>query len=275
MTQASWNLISRFLGLSLFAVAGCTVEAVGSPEELEEEARASVGGARFGTYCQVLFENDWQDEVIDGWDRCSAFNDELDDTDTKVFYWNLQGAKPFWEGASDQVYVEDVNLMFTNTHGGGWTNSAVYAMWDDGDLVHSTDLRWGNEGHGLSIFASYACETLKYSDDRTWHRWNAAMKGGLRIILGSHDEVWNSDTTDEIGEDFADNIQGGQSLRNAWKDALSDWNHDQDVTAVSFGNSLADCESRRDGMTWQNYTSYPRRRDGDVTHWCYVAWENL
>jgi hypothetical protein len=274
MTHISQKLMSGFFGISLFAVAGCTVDAVGTPEEADGEAQA-IGGARFGTYCQETHENAWQDELLDAWQRCSAFNDELDDTDTEVFYWNLHGAKSFWETASDQVFVEDVNLMFINAHGGASSNIAFYAMWDEDDFVSSTDLRWGDEGHGLSIFASYACKTLKYSDDRTWHRWNATMKGGLRIMLGSHDQIWNGDTTDEVGEDFADNMQSSQSLRNAWKDALSDWNHDQDVTAVAFGNSLADCESRRDGMTWQNYPSYPRRRDADVTHWCYVAWEDL
>ncbi|WP_437852752.1 hypothetical protein [Sorangium sp. So ce363] len=62
MTQASWKLISRFFGLSLLAAAGCTVEAVGAPEELGEAPQASVSQKRFGAWCQETFENGWQDE---------------------------------------------------------------------------------------------------------------------------------------------------------------------------------------------------------------------
>jgi len=41
--------------------------------------------ARFGTRCQKEFQGGWLETLPEMWNRCARFNNELDDTDTKVF----------------------------------------------------------------------------------------------------------------------------------------------------------------------------------------------
>ena len=54
----------------------------------------TASAARFGTMCQENYQNGWQHTLPYVWERCAYFNNELDDTDTKVFYYSLVGAKP-------------------------------------------------------------------------------------------------------------------------------------------------------------------------------------
>lgn len=231
--------------------------------------------ARFGTECQAGFQNNWQTNLSHSWDRCSGFNDELNDTDTQVFYYNLDGAKPYFETPSDQVELDNVHLTYVNTHGGGWSTKSVWAMWNQNTYADSTNMRLGDESYSLSILSTYSCETLKYSDNKMWTRMGAIFRGGARIATGSHDKLYDSITTDEVGEDYADNLQDGDKIKYAWKDANSDWATDQDVTIMVTGTNQSNCHSRRDNMKWQNFGSYTRLRDGDNGWYCYSAWSNL
>ena len=231
--------------------------------------------ARFGTGCQEEYQNNWQNELHYVWERCSGFNNELDDTDTKVFYYNLHGAKWWWESGGDQLTLDNVNLFYASTHGGGWWSSSVWAMWDQNQLADSANMRLGDESYGTSIFSTYACETLKFNDGRMWVRMGPIMRGGVRYATGSHDKLYDSITTDETGEDYADNLQKSHTIKYAWKDGNSDWWHDQDVTVMATGTNSANCASRRDNMKWQNYNSYPRLRDGQIGYYCYWYWNNI
>ncbi len=231
--------------------------------------------ARFGTGCQSDYQSNWQTKLSHVWKRCGWFNNELDDTDHKIFYYNLHGAKWWWETGGDQLTLDKVNLFYSSTHGGAWSNKSVWAMWDNGSLADSSRMRLGDESYGLSIFATYSCETLKFNDGRMWTRMGPIFRGGLRIALGSHDKLYDSITTDETGEDFADNMQKRHTLKYAWKDANSDWATSQDVTVMATGTSSANCASRRDNMKWQNYTSYGRLRNGAIRYYCYRYWNNL
>lgn len=233
-------------------------------------------GARFGTYCQADFQNNWQTNLGQQvWNNCAGFNNELDDTDTKVFYWNMQGAKPAFEDSHDQATngVETVHMLYTHTHGGAFVDTAAAAMWDNGQLHLTTNSRYGDESHGLSLWGNYTCQMLKH--DGIWTRWNRLMKGGMRAVAGSHDTVWTGSTTNEVGEDFADELQGGAAYRYAWRDGISDWSVDQDATVMFSGNSSSDCSSRRSGMKWQNFGTFPRRQDASVTDLCWTSWNNL
>jgi len=238
-------------------------------------SQAVFGAARFGTGCQSDYQNGWQNTLSYVWNRCGWFNDELDDTDTKVFYWNLHNASWWWENAGDQSWVDNVNLFYASTHGGGWWDESVWAMWNQDQLASSSRMRLGDESYGTSIFATYSCETLKFNDGRMWVRMGPIFRGGLRIALGSHDKLYDGITTDETGEDFADGLQSSWSIKYAWKDANSDWATDQDVAVMATGTNSADCANRRDNMTWQNYPSYPRLRDNAIGYYCYWYWDNL
>jgi len=234
-----------------------------------------IAAARFGTGCQREYQNNWQAELSYTWNRCGWFNNELDDTDTKVYYYNLHGAKWWWETGGDQLTLDNVHLFYASTHGGGWPTKAVWAMWDQNKLAESTSMRLGDEATGLSILATYSCETLKFNDGKMWTRMGPIFRGGLRYAAGSHDTLYDGVTTDETGEDFADNLQKGHTIKYSWKDGNSDWATDQDVAVMSTGTDKANCEYRRDTMKWQNFSSYPRLRDAQIGWYCYTYWNNL
>jgi hypothetical protein len=235
---------------------------------------AASAQARFATECQSDYQNGWLPTLPEVWNRCGWFNSALGDLDILVYYYNLAGAKPWWEDALDQGGMETVNLLYANTHGGAWTGRSVWAMWDQNTLADSAAMRLGDESWGLSIFATYSCETLKI--DGMWTRMAPIFKGGLRFAAGSHDTLFDSSTTNEAGEDFADNLQHRWTIAGAWSDAVSDWWEAQDAAVMATGqNSLAECESRRDGMTWQNYPNYPILRDGQASWYCYRYWTDL
>jgi hypothetical protein len=238
-------------------------------------ATSAQGVARFGTECQADYQNNWQTNLGHSWKRCSWFNNELDDTDTKIFYYDLHGAKPYFETGSDQFELDNVHLVYVNTHGGGWSDKSVWAMWNQDVLANSLNMRLGDEATGLSIFSTYACETLKFNDNKMWTRMGSIMRGGVRMATGSHDKVYDSLTTDEVGEDYADNLQSGDTIKYAWKDANSDWATDQDITVMATGTSSSNCATRRDTMKWQNFGGFSRIRDNTITHYCYWYWNNL
>lgn len=238
-------------------------------------AASPASAARFGTNCQSDYQNGWQDTLPEVWNRCAWFNDELDDTDTKIFYFNLHNSKWWWETGGDQSRLDSVSLFYSSTHGGAWGNQAVWAMWNEDQLADSLQMRLGDEATGLSIFATYACETLKFNDDKMWTRMGPIFRGGLRYATGSHDKLYDGITTNETGEDFADGLQDGQTIKYAWKDANSDWWVDNDVTVMATGVSTSNCESRRDHMKWQNFKNYDRLQDGEIKRYCYWYWDNL
>jgi len=229
--------------------------------------------ARFGTYCQADFQNSWQNSLPYGWDVCAGFNDELDDTDTKVFYYNTHGAKSWYEQANDQQLVEQVNLFFSSTHGGISATSGQIYMWDQNQTAETSLMRLGDEGYGTAIMANYSCHLLDRTNNGLWTRWAGVFMGGLKYATGSHDTIWFSYYTSEVGEDFADNLQSSQTIKSAWLDGISDWYYDQDIAVASFGNTEADCANRRDNMKWQNYISgFPVIRDSQVQWWCQTQW---
>ena len=262
--------MSRLMGLCALGVRLALPVAL-----VAAAAGPAAAQARFATECQADYQNGWQVTLGQVWNRCGWFNDELNDTDIHIYYYNLQNAKNRWEDAWDQWYMETVNLLYASTHGGGWADRSVWTMWDQWQFADSLAMRLGDESYGLSIFATYSCETLKFNDGAMWTRMGPIFRGGLRFAAGSHDKLWDGDTTNETGEDFADGMQQSKSLKNAWKDGNSDWWTDQDVTVMATGTNLPNCEARRDGMTWQNYPYYPALRDWQIGAYCYWYWENI
>ncbi|MCU7843054.1 MAG: hypothetical protein KZQ93_04360 [Candidatus Thiodiazotropha sp. (ex Monitilora ramsayi)] len=223
-----------------------------------------------GVACQKSYENGWQTKLNYAWNNCSGFKNEIGNVQ---FYYNLAGAEPYWETSKDQYEPETVDIYYSETHGGAWANRAVWAMWDDGSLASSNQMMLGNENQGLSILSTYSCETLKHDD--IIGRYDSVMAGGLRYTTGSHDKFYDGWTTDEVGEDYADNLNDGDTIRYAWRDGVSDWYHAQDATVMTTGTNAADCSARRSGMRWTNYNAYARRTSGNIGYYCWTWWNNL
>lgn len=268
-----WGHVSA---LALAFVLGACGGTEAEPQEaLGSQTAAAIGGSRFGTMCQQDFEASWCNTLPNVWDHCAWFNNRMDDNNQKVFYWNLNGAKPYLEDTWDQYGADTVDVLYMNTHGGNWGNRAVLAMYNNWVTADSNAMRLGDESYGLSILSTYACETLAHGDGRLIERWYGAMRGGVRILTGSHDKVYDSTTTNEVGEDYAGYLQDGQTIRTAWHDALTDWNVDNDATVVASGVNSSDCNYRKDNMTLGNYRSFSRLMDSSISYMCWTWWDDL
>ena len=101
-----WHLVQPLMWLGFFVVLLC--------------ASQLANAGRFGTECQRDYQNGWRATLDHSWERCSWFNDELNDTDTQVYYYDLHGAKPWWENTNE---LDQVNLVTsTPTAVAGRTN---------------------------------------------------------------------------------------------------------------------------------------------------------
>ena len=265
----TWKNLNHRLGLTLAAVLIATLTAA--------PAEAGV----FGTACQEEFEDSDLGSLHWIWERCSGFNNELDNTDLKRFYYNLHGDNWWLQDTSldpnayDGGTLDDVDLFYISTHGGAWDTTSTWAMYEDDQRAYSFLMRLGDEGRKQSLFASYSCETMKVSDGKVRTRLGPMFEGGLRYMAGSHGTIYDSPTTDETGEEFANNLQMGYTFRNAWKSGNSDLFTNQDLIVLSTGVSAADCNNRRDTMKWSNYNTYPRIPAGTPYWICWYYWNNL
>jgi hypothetical protein len=247
---------------------------------------AAAQAGTFGTRCQGNFNGSWQQNLSYVYARCEGFNNELDDYDTKKFYFNLSGAVTGFSGSDGSLSaggVDAVDLFYMSTHGGVDDVRFFYALKEQNQFacsrfsnwtslcVPGADWRYGDNSRTVKIFSQYTCATLAI-DDFAWDRWKQPFRGGLYLATGSHDKLYDGSTTDETGEDYADDLQDGKSVKWAWFDGNGDWNADQDVAIyASSSGSLSECQVRRDYMTWQNVIQFPRLRDGNMNRIC-ASW---
>lgn len=268
-----------------FVGSACSDAPSGPTEKvIDVEQQRVTSGARFGSYQQGSFQNGWRGTIPQAATRTTWFNNELDDTDQKIFSFNLTNKKYFLERYGDHqpdnMAPDDVDLLWINTHGGAWTNptTSTFAMWEQSTSAYTTEMRLGDSatwGGGLSVLVAYACEILKNSDGHLGERLSPMFAGGLKIALGSHDTLYDDATTNESGEDFADNIQHHYSFKFAWYDALTDWKTDNDVAVVASGTNPSDCYRRKDDLNWQNYGGFSFLRNGDMAYLCWTTWDNI
>lgn len=254
-------------------------ESASDPEDVGRIEQALDANLRFGNYCQEDFQSEWRDTLIYSWERCAYFNNQMDDSITKAYYFNMHNAAQFFELPGDHqannTGADDVDLLWVNTHGGAWTNpmTSTMTMWETNLRAFTSNMRLGDTR--LQILATYACDMLKINDNNFWSRLGPTWRGGLKLWVGSHDTVVHSLTTNEVGEDFASYLQDGDSFKTAWHDALEDWNEDNDAAVTAQGRTSAECYSRRDGMNLSNFPGFARLADNNNAVSCWTTWDDL
>jgi hypothetical protein len=237
--------------------------AADEPEEVAHAEQAIAGAMPFGTMCQADFQNGYETTLPYTWNRCGGFNNELNQIATQNFYYNLVGAKPYIENTWDAWVADSVPFFYLGTHGGAWSGTAVYSMWDQSTYAYTSAMRFD----ALTMFSGYACKTLQLDDPIG--RWYPAMAGGLSIVAGSHGYLYDSYWTDDTGADYAENLSYQWSVKDAWIDGLWDAYTTQDVALLAAGSNLDDCNWRLHGINPYNWTSYPRRHDWEIGYMCW------
>jgi hypothetical protein len=140
-------------------------------------------------------------------------------------------------------------------------------MWDYWVTADSTSMRLGDDSTGLSILATYSCDTLATSDGGFVNRWHPAFQGGLRIAVGAWDHLYEAAG---FGSAFASNMQAGQSIGNAWGNAVMAASSSNHPASVTSGTDSTDCWNRH-GMNIADVKNYPRRQD-NVGYYCWTQW---
>jgi hypothetical protein len=262
--------------VALFLVMTPLACGSGSPSTDEKVAVAEpiANAATFGVGASSSFQNSWQQALDYAWTNSNGFWDSFNDIATGKWSYNLTSAQGWWEQPSTYGNnVNSVEFFWGDTHGGAFSNTAAYAMWDQNSLAYTAPVS-GHKGMRLTVtegFFSYACQTL-VPDSAVWNRWGPVFRGGLRYATGSHGTVNDGTTLDDSGYDFADDM-ASESFRDAWFDGLWDFWVGQDVAVMASGtgSTITDCTNRLGGMNVYNRLNYPKYKDSAVTWLCWTT----
>ena len=92
----------------------------------------------FGVWCEESFLLAWRPPLPFGYERCSHFRKQLSLTDTQMFNFNLNGAKPHLETTLDQVHTEKADLVFLHTTYSGpkFASDARSRLWEGATVTY-------------------------------------------------------------------------------------------------------------------------------------------
>ncbi len=247
-------------------------ESVGTASEAVIRPRLS-----YGVRGQDVYDGNWAATFSQTWSNCNGFRNQLASTDNQAYYYNLGGAKATWETTGDwwgtaQGSTDVVDIFYAYTHGGNWTNRAVWAMRDYRVTADSNRMRLGDNvrspNGGLSVLATQACDVLASADGGFFNRWSPVFRGGLRIAVGGWHSTYDVAGT---GQSFAQRLQNGQGFSDAFAYAnLGAYSRSQPAVA-SASTDAASCWPRL-GAGLSNILSLPRVRDNAVGFICWVTW---
>ena len=224
-------------------------------------------------------ESDYRDAI------CGRFVNKMDDYNDSVrkFWTGLNGAKwRYVEGSGDETGygVDNVDIHMTCTHGGAWgpdpaegrPATFTLVMWDYGERAFSYQMRLGDGGRKLELFAVYGCLTMAV-DTHTWTRWSPVFKGGLKYAAAFWGSSYPSSGAQNTGRTYAEKLHGsGYSLRYAWLDSMDDYSGNQPGVMAS-GTNTSNCSTRRANMNLSNFRNasvMPRLRDSSVGKICWT-----
>ncbi|MCJ7444547.1 MAG: DUF6345 domain-containing protein [Methanotrichaceae archaeon] len=189
---------------------------------------------------------------------CNGFYEKLIEAGhTCAFYYANDDC---WErdlrsatlGGEDTNYGDTVDLFFMNTHGGIDNSGNHYLHYNNPvDNFHGnlTNMRLGDD-YNLEWLLIKACSLVDLNN--VGAVWDMFQR--LHIFCGSWDKMWSGPTTDEVGEDVAQNLIDGEPVYNAWIDGVSDWWEDNHPIVIA-----AERSETWDGINepdWANTTLF-------------------
>jgi hypothetical protein len=247
-----------------------------------EPIPASTTSRNFGIHCTEDYESGWLATLTAGKEVCDGFANRADDEAIKEYYYDLKGQQYYWQttGDANDNSLEDVDLFLALTHGGAWsTDYAEWGMWNNNTLATSQNMRLGDTTtgrRGLSILSTFSCHTLQ-TDSYFMNRWDSVFQGGLRIVTGSRDLIYIGYPDERyMGNDYAYYLNAGWTIAASWETAMDATAYNNmDAAVAATGINSADCSSRRDNMTWDNFQNYTRLRDNTIGYYCWRYWDDI
>jgi hypothetical protein len=275
-------LVAAILVPCAALVLGCEGRQDAEDEDVASSSEAVYHAPLYvGVRCQQDYQNSWQSDVgnSDVWWRCSNFINQIQSTDTVAYYYNLVGAKPMWESTYSGLGwsyggLDSVDVFYSNEHGGisGDGSAALWCMWDQGQFAYSTSMRLGQQSMGLSVFTTFACDTMRTSDGKVINRWLGLFAGGLRVANGAHDLLYAGNNGSSA--DYVARMQNGETIGSAWLESTWYADNNNHPSIMNVGADGNDCWNRM-GATLANIKTVPRLRDGQIGYMCWSGWNGI
>lgn len=267
---------SRYWTLSLtLMVVLAGVVLIGGPTVA---AQVNHPAMEVGTRCQQEYQNGWQVDVgsNDVWNRCGNFNNQIRQTDSLEFYYNLHGAKPVLEKTNDGCgwgcgSLDSVDFFYTNEHAGVNNTSAFWDMWDQNSRAFSSNMRLGDNSRELMVLATFACNTLQTSDGNAnvLARWQPPFSGGLVMTVGAHASLFSGN--DQSATEFASRMQDGEPIGQAWLESAWYADNSNTPSMMNTGRDANDCWNRS-RVSLPTLFSTPILRDSAIGYFCWASW---
>jgi hypothetical protein len=165
------------------------------------------------------------DDLTYTFNICNGLDENLRDAGhTRGFYWANDDC---WEqdltstslGGGDNDWADNVDLFFLNTHGNHQSGNALIAYDVKINEWLGNSSRWRLGDNNIEWLLIYGCETVDLGGPTSM--WNIFQR--LHEFCGAWGNMWDGITTDECGEDVADNLTSGETVVNSWIDGVSDW----------------------------------------------------
>lgn len=231
-----------------------------------------------GTRCQQEYQNNWQVDVGDSdvWRRCGNFNNQITQTDSLEFYFNLHGAKPVLEKTNDGCgtgcgAADSVDFLYMNMHGGSNASSAFLDMWDQNSRAFTSNMRLGDNSRQLMVLATFGCTTLKLDDGNAniVARWVSPFSGGLVMTTGGHGNLYSGN--DQSSIEFASRMQDGQPIGLSWLESTWYADNANTPTFMNTGRDANDCWNRSQ-VNLPALFGTPILRDSAIGYFCWASW---
>ena len=139
------------------------------------------------------------------------------------------------QGGDDRTYADNVDLFWIETHGNHESDGQARMLFDTPQQnwrTYSGQWQLGENWNAEWVMA-YSCKTVDRNN--VGGLWN--VFAGLHIYCGAYDNMYDGVTTDECGEDVADNLTDGDAVSEAWIDGVSDWWVDNHPITVCVGDA--------------------------------------
>ena len=213
-------------------------------------------------------------------DQTSMFMNRIDNWHTRRYLyqnssaWNADVVEDqIGVGGVDHLYGDTVHLLLISGHGsqnatsysgflcrsGGFAmcnfNTSQTTLGEQAGQANSTNpgrLRFLILCTCFSVDASSLAATI----------WRPVFARGrnMMYVMGYHGTSVDSETTDEVPEDFAQKAGGdGWRLKQAWFWAIEDWWADDTGSLVTAGDTESEAVNNRENMrlTWDPNVSWP------------------
>jgi hypothetical protein len=173
--------------------------------------------------------------------RANGFDEALRDAGhSREFYWAdtdcfEDDIRDSDQGGNDADWVDNVDIFWIETHGNHTADGQARMLFD----VKQKNWRtfsgtWElGENWNAEWILAYSCKTVDLAN--VTGLWN--IFAGMHIYCGAWDNMYDGTTTDECGEDVADNLTDGDSISESWIDGVSDWHVDNHPITVCVGNA--------------------------------------